>query len=173
MLQRMIEDLFYSELLSKAAQCSDPKEEAAYVAAFCNSPYASTIVRTGKPFNPLLFETFECDRRADPRFGWRVITEQVSVHVSVYLNVTSRLVDDCVPPTCTGQPPPSHVCNACGAQGLDTVGRVHCCLKVPWQVLGCLSHWWLPLGNAWEQESLHLDQGGHNHSQYHRWQTLD
>jgi len=35
-------------------------------------------VRTGKPFNPLLGETFECDRLDD--LGWRCFNEQVSHH---------------------------------------------------------------------------------------------
>lgn len=78
MLQRMIGDIVYSDLLSKAAQCSTTIEEATYVTAFINSAYVSTISRTGKPFNPLLYETYECDRRADPKYGWRVISEQVS-----------------------------------------------------------------------------------------------
>jgi len=37
-----------------------------------------TQVRTGKPFNPLLGETYECDRSDD--LGWKCITEQVSHH---------------------------------------------------------------------------------------------
>lgn len=75
MLQRMVEDLTYSELLTKAVNAPNTMEEAAYVAAFVNSAYASTTARVGKPFNPLLYETFEADRRSD--LGWRVITEQV------------------------------------------------------------------------------------------------
>ena len=39
------------------------------------SSYASTVVRTTKPFNPLLGETFEADRMHDR--GWRCIAEQV------------------------------------------------------------------------------------------------
>lgn len=35
-------------------------------------------VRTAKPFNPLLGETYECDRSDD--MGWRCVTEQVSHH---------------------------------------------------------------------------------------------
>lgn len=77
LLQRMSEDLVYANLLTKAAKCSNTMEESAYVAAFINSAYASTTARVGKPFNPLLYETFECDRRADPECGWRIITEQV------------------------------------------------------------------------------------------------
>lgn len=50
----------------------------AYVAAFTISSYATTASRTGKPFNPLLGETYECDRTDD--LGWRAISEQVSHH---------------------------------------------------------------------------------------------
>ncbi len=77
MLQRMSEDLTYSHLLDQASSCESTLEEATYVAAFINSAYESTSRRTGKPFNPLLFETYECDRRGDPQHGWRLITEQV------------------------------------------------------------------------------------------------
>lgn len=75
---RLAEDLEYSELLDKAAQCKDPCEQLAYVAAFTISSYSTTSNRTGKPFNPLLGETFECDRSDD--MGWRLISEQVSHH---------------------------------------------------------------------------------------------
>lgn len=50
----------------------------AFVAAFTVSSYATTAARTGKPFNPLLGETYECDRTDD--LGWRAISEQVSHH---------------------------------------------------------------------------------------------
>jgi len=50
----------------------------AYVAAFTISSYSTTAARTGKPFNPLLGETYECDRMDD--LGWRAISEQVSHH---------------------------------------------------------------------------------------------
>lgn len=82
MLERMTEDLLYSHLLTKAAQCSNTMEEAAYVAAFMCSCYASTAYRVGKPFNPLLYETYECDRRAE--HGWRVFLEQVRKRHVIY-----------------------------------------------------------------------------------------
>lgn len=77
-LQRSAEDLTYSYLLDRAATqaCSDPAEQLAWIAAFVVSSYASTAVRTGKPFNPLLGETFELDR-SDDEYGWRLIAEQV------------------------------------------------------------------------------------------------
>lgn len=78
MLQRLTEDYEYAELLDRAAVCDDPCEQLAYVAAFSISSYSSTINRTGKPFNPLLGETYECDRTDD--LGWKCIAEQVSHH---------------------------------------------------------------------------------------------
>ena len=78
MLQRMSEDLQYSDILDKAAQCQDDCEQLAYVAAFTVSAFGSTAIRTGKPFNPLLGETFELDRSDD--LGFKLISEQVSHH---------------------------------------------------------------------------------------------
>lgn len=78
MLQRLTEDYEYSELLDQAAKCSDPCEQLAYVAAFAISSYSTTSNRIGKPFNPLLGETYECDRTDD--LGWKCIAEQVSHH---------------------------------------------------------------------------------------------
>ncbi|KAL5275309.1 OSBP family protein [Megaselia abdita] len=78
MLQRLTEDYEYANLLDIAAKCTDPCEQLAYVAAFTISSYSTTANRTGKPFNPLLGETYECDRTDD--LGWRVIAEQVSHH---------------------------------------------------------------------------------------------
>nr|CAD7198943.1 unnamed protein product [Timema douglasi] len=78
MLQRLTEDYEYANILDKAAQCTDVSEQLAYVAAFTISAYSTTSNRTGKPFNPLLGETFECDRMDD--LGWKSISEQVSHH---------------------------------------------------------------------------------------------
>uniref|UniRef100_A0A2A4K9L7 PH domain-containing protein n=1 Tax=Heliothis virescens TaxID=7102 RepID=A0A2A4K9L7_HELVI len=78
MLQRLTEDYEYSSILDQAAKFSDPAQQLAYVAAFTVSSYATTACRTNKPFNPLLGETYECDRMAD--LGWRAISEQVSHH---------------------------------------------------------------------------------------------
>lgn len=75
-LQRLTEDLEYAGLLRKANQASDPHRRLLYVAAFALSGCASIHGRVGKPFNPLLGETFELDR---PEIG-RVICEQVSHH---------------------------------------------------------------------------------------------
>lgn len=78
MLQRLTEELEYSEILDQAVLCDDSCEQLAWVAAFTVSAYATTLFRTGKPFNPLLGETFEFDRTED--FGWRSLAEQVSHH---------------------------------------------------------------------------------------------
>ncbi|KAK5648427.1 hypothetical protein RI129_003319 [Pyrocoelia pectoralis] len=77
-LQRLCEELEYSELLDKAAEVSDPYERMVYVAAFAVSAYASSYSRAGnKPFNPLLGETYECIREDK---GFRFLSEQVSHH---------------------------------------------------------------------------------------------
>lgn len=77
-LQRLCEELEYSELLDKASQSDDPFERMAFVAAFAVSAYASSYHRAGsKPFNPVLGETYECARKEK---GFRFIAEQVSHH---------------------------------------------------------------------------------------------
>ncbi|XP_068460737.1 oxysterol-binding protein 2 isoform X1 [Clinocottus analis] len=78
MLQRLTEDLEYHELLDKAARCDSSLEQMCLVAAFSVSSYSTTIHRTAKPFNPLLGETYELDRREE--FGYRSLCEQVSHH---------------------------------------------------------------------------------------------
>ncbi|XP_035274908.1 oxysterol-binding protein 1 isoform X2 [Anguilla anguilla] len=78
MLQRLSEDLEYSELLDKGAKCQSALEQLCYVAAFTVSSYSTTVHRTGKPFNPLLGETFELDRLRES--GYRSLCEQVSHH---------------------------------------------------------------------------------------------
>lgn len=76
MLQRLSEDLEYHELLDKAAKCHSSLEQMCYVAAFSVSSYSTTVYRTGKPFNPLLGETYELDRQRES--GYRSLCEQVS-----------------------------------------------------------------------------------------------
>lgn len=75
MLQRLTEDFEYASILDTAAELTDQYEKLAYVAAFTISMYSTTVNRTSKPFNPLLGETFECDRTED--LGWRAVNEQV------------------------------------------------------------------------------------------------
>ena len=77
MTQRLTEELEYSDLLDRAACCENSLERICYVAAFSISAYASTALRTGKPFNPLLGETYEFDRTQD--MGWCSLAEQVII----------------------------------------------------------------------------------------------
>ena len=77
MLQRLCEDMEYSYLLDKADKCSTSLERLIHIAAWAVSNYSSTVDRTGKPFNPLLGETYELIK---PERGFRYIAEQVSHH---------------------------------------------------------------------------------------------
>ena len=80
MLQRMAEDMEFTECLDAAGMQTDPIRRLMYVAAFAMSNYSSTIGRIAKPFNPLLGETFEyasLDRQ------YRYVSEQVSHHPPV------------------------------------------------------------------------------------------
>ncbi|KAF2828191.1 oxysterol binding protein 1 [Ophiobolus disseminans] len=80
LLQRVAEDMEYTDLLDTAADRADSTERLLYVAAFAASEYASTIGRVAKPFNPLLAETYEYAR---PDKGYRFFIEQVSHHPPV------------------------------------------------------------------------------------------
>ncbi|KAI8081611.1 Oxysterol-binding protein-domain-containing protein, partial [Halteromyces radiatus] len=76
LLQRLCEELEYSELLDKANRMDDPLDRLMYVSAFAISGYASSQYRIGRKFwNPLLFETYECIR---PDKGFKFISEKVS-----------------------------------------------------------------------------------------------
>ncbi|KAH8091395.1 Oxysterol-binding protein-domain-containing protein [Cristinia sonorae] len=77
MLQRMAEDMEFSECLDAAVKEDDPHRRIAFVAAFAMSNYSSTIGRIAKPFNPMLSETFEYVR-FDKEY--RYVSEQVSHH---------------------------------------------------------------------------------------------
>ncbi|KAK9237344.1 Oxysterol-binding protein-domain-containing protein [Lipomyces kononenkoae] len=77
LLQRVAEDMEYTDLLDQAALKKDSCLRMVYVAAFAASEYSSTINRVAKPFNPLLGETYEYSR---PDKGYRFVVEQVSHH---------------------------------------------------------------------------------------------
>ncbi|EJT99142.1 hypothetical protein DACRYDRAFT_24184 [Dacryopinax primogenitus] len=77
MLQRMAEDMEFSECLDAAVRESDPLKRIAFVAAFAMSNYSSTLGRIAKPFNPMLSETFEY---ASFDKQYRYFSEQVSHH---------------------------------------------------------------------------------------------
>ncbi|XP_043954932.1 oxysterol-binding protein-related protein 6-like isoform X2 [Gambusia affinis] len=78
LLQRLSEELEYSELLDIANNTDDPYQRMVYVAAFSISGYAWASWRNRyKPFNPILGETYE-NHREDR--GFYYISEQVSHH---------------------------------------------------------------------------------------------
>ncbi|XP_051905600.1 oxysterol-binding protein-related protein 7-like isoform X2 [Hippocampus zosterae] len=78
LLQRVSEELEYSELLDIANHTDDPYERMVYVAAFSISGYAWASWRNRyKPFNPVLGETYESHREDR---GFRYVSEQVSHH---------------------------------------------------------------------------------------------
>ena len=74
-------------MLDLAAACTDSQLRLLYVAAFAMSNYTSTCNRLGKPFNPLLHETFECveppAEGVRPGGGFRFVAEQVGHHPPV------------------------------------------------------------------------------------------
>ncbi|KAK4328176.1 hypothetical protein Pmani_001414 [Petrolisthes manimaculis] len=81
-LQRMCEELEYSELLDRACRLGDPADRVLNVAVFAISGYSSTLHRCEyKPYNPLLGETYECDRTLD--CGFRFVAEKVVHHPPV------------------------------------------------------------------------------------------
>ncbi|XP_029294457.1 oxysterol-binding protein-related protein 7-like isoform X2 [Cottoperca gobio] len=78
LLQRLSEELEYSELLDIANRIDDPYERMVYVAVFSISGYAWASWRNHyKPFNPVLGETYESHREDR---GFHYISEQVCHH---------------------------------------------------------------------------------------------
>uniref|UniRef100_A0A8C8JZ68 Oxysterol-binding protein n=1 Tax=Oncorhynchus tshawytscha TaxID=74940 RepID=A0A8C8JZ68_ONCTS len=78
LIQRLCEELEYSELLDIANNTQDPYQRMVYIGAFAISGYATAHYRNRyKPFNPLLGETYECLREDK---GFRYISEQVCHH---------------------------------------------------------------------------------------------
>ncbi|KAL2104205.1 hypothetical protein ACEWY4_001073 [Coilia grayii] len=76
-LQRISEYMEHTYLIHNACTLSDSIDRMQMVAAFAVSAVASQWERTGKPFNPLLGETYELVREDE---GYRLIAEQVSHH---------------------------------------------------------------------------------------------
>uniref|UniRef100_A0A673NDW6 Oxysterol-binding protein n=1 Tax=Sinocyclocheilus rhinocerous TaxID=307959 RepID=A0A673NDW6_9TELE len=79
-LQRLTEYMEHTYLIHQANASDDSIERMKCVAAFAVSAVASQWERTGKPFNPLLGETYELVR---DDLGFRLISEQVSHHPPV------------------------------------------------------------------------------------------
>ncbi|XP_038159723.1 oxysterol-binding protein-related protein 1 isoform X1 [Cyprinodon tularosa] len=76
-LQRLTEYMEHTYLIHQANAATDSIERMKCVAAFAVSAVASQWERTGKPFNPLLGETYELIR---DDLGFRWVSEQVSHH---------------------------------------------------------------------------------------------
>ena len=72
-LQRLSEDMTYSEILVRAAESEDPLLRLALVACFSISCYSSTYCREMKPFTPLIGETFDLERD-----GFSYLAEQIA-----------------------------------------------------------------------------------------------
>ncbi|CAH8652944.1 unnamed protein product [Dicrocoelium dendriticum] len=77
-LQRVAEYMEYSELLLEASSQPDPVRRMESVCAFAVSATSSNFNRIGKPFNPLLGETYELHQN-----DFLFIAEQVSHHPPV------------------------------------------------------------------------------------------
>ncbi|KAF2397469.1 hypothetical protein EJ06DRAFT_539412 [Trichodelitschia bisporula] len=78
LLQRVAEQLEYSELLDAAAANGDPAQRLLYIAAFAVASFSSNRVKeraARKPFNPMLGETYELVREDK---GFRFVAEKVS-----------------------------------------------------------------------------------------------
>lgn len=149
MLQRLTEDLEYHELLDKAARCDSSLEQMCLVAAFSISSYSTTVHRTAKPFNPLLGETYELDRREE--FGYRSLCEQVTAQpqlslqshghcclLFIRIEVKTRHPIShsvCCPSLWSGEPSSPCSCTSCDfPTGLDLVAGNHNRQQVPWQI---------------------------------------
>ena len=77
LLQRVSEYMNYAYLLKTAASLEDTEMRIQWVATFAVSALASNYERMGKPFNPLLGETYELER---PDF--RILCEQVTIIIN-------------------------------------------------------------------------------------------
>ncbi|XP_057713338.1 oxysterol-binding protein-related protein 1-like isoform X8 [Corythoichthys intestinalis] len=92
-LQRLTEYMEHTYLIHRANATADSVERMKCVAAFAVSAVASQWERTGKPFNPLLGETYELIR---DDLGFRWVAEQVSHHPPVSAFHAEGLKEDFV-----------------------------------------------------------------------------
>ncbi|XP_059580145.1 oxysterol-binding protein-related protein 1 isoform X2 [Alligator mississippiensis] len=92
-LQRLTEYMEHTYLIHKASSLSSTIDRMQCVAAFAVSAVASQWERTGKPFNPLLGETYELVR---DDLGFRLLSEQVSHHPPVSAFCAEGLNNDFV-----------------------------------------------------------------------------
>ncbi|KAM0682192.1 hypothetical protein MDAP_002421 [Mitosporidium daphniae] len=92
MLQRVAEDMEYWELIEQSITEPLPERRLLLISAFALSVYSTTSGgRLGKPFNPLLHETYELvyrdQKSSPPRVAFRYISEQVSHHPPIAASV--------------------------------------------------------------------------------------
>ncbi|XP_039379311.1 oxysterol-binding protein-related protein 1 isoform X1 [Mauremys reevesii] len=92
-LQRLTEYMEHTYLIHQASSLSGTVERMQCVAAFAVSAVASQWERTGKPFNPLLGETYELVR---DDLGFRLLSEQVSHHPPISAFYAEGLNNDFV-----------------------------------------------------------------------------
>ncbi|XP_072304773.1 oxysterol-binding protein-related protein 2b isoform X2 [Eucyclogobius newberryi] len=92
-LQRITEYMEHTYLINRASSLPDSIQRMQAVAAFAVSAVASQWERTGKPFNPLLGETYELVREEQ---GYRLISEQVSHHPPISAFHAESLTGDFV-----------------------------------------------------------------------------
>ncbi|KAJ8263622.1 hypothetical protein COCON_G00160790 [Conger conger] len=149
MLQRLTEDLEYSELLDRAARCESSLEQLCYVAAFSVSSYSTTVHRTAKPFNPLLGETYELDRLEEQ--GYRSLCEPL--------------------PRSATTPGRSAPCDI--PAGLDAVAGDHHRQQVPREVPVNHASGCDPPAVPLQREPLRVAQGHLHRAQHHRGEAVD
>ena len=71
-----------------------------------------------------------------------------------------------------GQPSPTNVGNACGAQGLDTFSGVYAGKQVPWEVHPVFSYWVCPPHIPHLRQPLHMEQSQRHHPQHYSWEIV-
>lgn len=80
MLQRACEPVQYSHFLKMADDSDDPIERMEYVCAFIIAGLSGNCQRIIKPFNPLLYETYEYNHKLADGTIVRAVSQQVSHH---------------------------------------------------------------------------------------------
>lgn len=80
MLQRACECVQYSNYLKMADESDDPIERMELICAFIIAGLSANCNRIIKPFNPLLYETYELDHELEDGSHVRAIAQQVSHH---------------------------------------------------------------------------------------------
>lgn len=80
MLQRAVEIIQYSNFLKRADLSDDPIERMELVCAFIVAGLSGNCHRIIKPFNPLLYETYEYDHELEDGTRVKALAQQVSHH---------------------------------------------------------------------------------------------